>query len=207
MIQNEQKPDSAEFRTLDKMVDEIQERLIDLMLERCYPDYSEIMGWLTEAEARGAAEQRRKDAEGAEPVGYVSRRGLEQLTAGKGASSSVQSIYRNPDNSWPIPLYTCPANVAALEARVKELEAEVKEEQRISNLRAEAIDNLTNRCAAMEQEKHEAVAEERERCAKLCEGISLENLWQRIFSCGEKAISDTYEARAKDAAADIREGV
>jgi len=68
---HEQKPESAEFRTLDKLAVEIRERLIDLMLERCSPDYSEIMDWLTDAEAIGAEDQRKRDFEGAEPVGYL----------------------------------------------------------------------------------------------------------------------------------------
>ncbi|WP_336947255.1 hypothetical protein [Asaia sp. HN010] len=70
-VEAEQKPESAEFRTLDKLAGEIQERLIDLTLERCYPDYSEIMDWLTGAEAIGAEDQRKRYFEGAEPVGYL----------------------------------------------------------------------------------------------------------------------------------------
>ena len=59
---------------------------------------------------------------------------------------------------------------------------------------------------AMERRIAEAVAAERKRCAKRCEEIAPENLWQRMFNCGEKAIRDTYEARAKKAVAAIREG-
>ncbi|WP_035774774.1 hypothetical protein, partial [Asaia astilbis] len=36
---------------------------------------------IIEAEARGAAEQSRKDAEGQEPVGYLSATGLEQIAS------------------------------------------------------------------------------------------------------------------------------
>ncbi|MFT8851552.1 hypothetical protein [Acetobacter orientalis] len=79
---------------------------------------------VSEAEARGAAEQRRKDAEGQEPVAWV-------------RPSEWNDSWWN--NSWPIrtgawrscqlreftiPLFDRPANVAALEARVKVLEAE-----------------------------------------------------------------------------------
>lgn len=156
---DEQKPESAEFRTREAQVADLS----SLFFNFCDPR-GVARSQILEAEARGAAEQRRKDAEGAEPVAWIIAQGFYvpfvTLDAG---------LLRGRPHSVITPLYTRPANVAALEDRVKELEREVKEEQRISNLRADVIDSLTNLSAAMEQEKHEAVAAERERCAKIIE--------------------------------------
>ena len=80
---------------------------------------------IEEAEARGAEEQRRKDAEGQEPAGYASRGALEHLATR--SAPRVQNLYGYSDNRWDIPLYTHPANVAALEARVKELEEAIED--------------------------------------------------------------------------------
>ncbi|WP_408872924.1 hypothetical protein [Gluconobacter roseus] len=112
---------SSAFRSRDAQIRAIANDWIDTGMGRdiAYEWASEVVH---EAEARGAAEQRRKDAEGQEPVGYVSHGGLEYLASGKGMR--VQNLYGYPDNTWPVPLYTRPANVAALEARVKELEGE-----------------------------------------------------------------------------------
>ncbi|MBS1060729.1 hypothetical protein [Gluconobacter sp. Dm-44] len=78
---------------------------------------------ILEAESRDAAEQRRKDAEGQQPVGW------QWLDA---KSGWLQIIHDDPathaqemeEMGIPCrPVYLGPANVAALEARVKDLEA------------------------------------------------------------------------------------
>jgi len=80
----------------------------------------EIEKAVLEAEARGAAEQRRKDGEGAGPVGRVT-----------GHWADGTPMFDSWDTAKPLPLgafvYDRPATVAALEARVKELEGALKE--------------------------------------------------------------------------------
>lgn len=72
------------------------------------------------AEARGAEEQRRKDAEGQEPVYQVYK---DDYYGWFDCTKSEWEIdERDPDRKRI--LYTRPANVAAMEARVKDLEAE-----------------------------------------------------------------------------------
>ncbi|GBQ10476.1 hypothetical protein [Acetobacter cerevisiae] len=44
------------MRTRDEQIEEIKERVEDLSLVNCYPEFSEIQDWLIEAERR--AEQR-----------------------------------------------------------------------------------------------------------------------------------------------------
>lgn len=68
------------------------------------------------AEARGAEEQRRKDAEGQEPVMWQ-----KQHIDGTWSWTTCHAFHEA--NGTPTRgLYTHPANVAALEARVQELE-------------------------------------------------------------------------------------
>lgn len=92
---------------------------------------------ITEAEARGAAEQRRKDAEGQEPVAWryeVKRMGY-WVSREVGYGPRVWEWYwdgKRPDPTDPdcrnvSPLYERPANVPALEARIAELEGALKE--------------------------------------------------------------------------------
>ena len=92
---------------------------------------------ILEAEARGAAEQRRKDADGHEPAGYVSCGALEHLATKSGMR--VQNLYGYSENAWPIPLYDHPANVAALEARVKELETNQRKDAQVIHWLAEKL--------------------------------------------------------------------
>lgn len=77
---------------------------------------------IQEAEARGAEEQRRKDAEGYEPVYQI------KLKGGNGSWQDVADLETYQEFIEPHwlrrTLYTRPANVAALEARVKALEVE-----------------------------------------------------------------------------------
>lgn len=69
-----------------------------------------------EAEVRGAEEQRRKDAEGQEPVMWQ-----KQHIDGTWSWTTCHAFHEA--NGTPTRgLYTRPANVAALEARVQELE-------------------------------------------------------------------------------------
>ncbi|GAB6853039.1 hypothetical protein [Asaia astilbis] len=127
----EQKPESAEFRTREERIDgqiedifeiheaEDAERVISkgdlrLMIEAAHKS----------AEARGAAEQSRKDAEGQEPVGYVVAR-LQELFTKPDNPLVAAMIFSSIDAPHIQPLYDRPANIAALEARVKELEAQI----------------------------------------------------------------------------------
>ena len=89
-------------------------RINDMTMD--YPS-REIPLALAEAEARGAAEQRRKDAEGQEPVGYALRPEMELRKAFNVWPSPMATR-----TDWNVPLYSHPANVAALEGRIAELE-------------------------------------------------------------------------------------
>jgi len=119
-----QKPESAEFRALETQVSECARDLHASLIaleEKLYVEFAE-------AEARGAAEQRRKDAEGAEAVWWVDpasfHNPLEQ--SGDHDRDRFAVMLRVRLGEQDIPLYTRPANVAALEDRVKELEGENK---------------------------------------------------------------------------------
>ncbi|MBF0850474.1 hypothetical protein HKD27_05985 [Gluconobacter sp. R75690] len=78
-----------------------------------------------EAEARGAAEQRWKDAEGQTPFAYVDPTDIEQPFVRLG-SADIE-IRKTAAWSYTQPIYTRPANVAAMEARIAELEAWARE--------------------------------------------------------------------------------
>ncbi|NVN06029.1 hypothetical protein HW509_10575 [Asaia spathodeae] len=129
---HEQKPKSAEFQTREAQAD---------WMAKCITasgDHPSLPGFLREhlrqSEARGAAEQRRKDAEGAEPVGYISENALKYLNS---TSPLMRAdIYGSANSGWPIPLYDRPANVAALEARVMELEGALAEVSKADDLGA-----------------------------------------------------------------------
>ncbi|WP_336764337.1 hypothetical protein [Asaia sp. VD9] len=119
---HEQKPESAEFRTTEEHALALR-HIID---ETRVPDRLPVaLAHVRAAEARGAAEQRRKDAEGAEPVGYVRPDMMEFFRQSKALFTSA-SIIPKRDETHTEALYTRPANVAALEAQVKELEEENK---------------------------------------------------------------------------------
>ena len=122
MTQHEQKPESAEFRTREEL-----EALASSYINRHYlPEgWSDVGAMVAEMMASGAAEQRRKDAEGAEAVAWVPvhpKHGeIWPMTSGSPHPERMPQHY-------PLsPLYTRPANVTTLEARVKELEGEAKE--------------------------------------------------------------------------------
>ncbi|GBR20964.1 hypothetical protein [Asaia spathodeae] len=92
---------------------------------------SDELNWWQERDKRfplNKSEQRRKDAEGAEPVGY--RMGPLKSSPDNGPwLSTTWLIQAAPPPPMPgvriEPLYTRPANVAALEARVRELEGAI----------------------------------------------------------------------------------
>ncbi|MEW9272365.1 hypothetical protein [Gluconobacter oxydans] len=114
---------NSAVRTRDEQIRYFLDICEDGALTQQAPTTDFIFRMLLEAEARGAEEQRRKDAEGQEPFAYVSQedantpknvQGLEQF----GEYCDKKYEY------FQVPLYTRPANVAALEARIAELEAE-----------------------------------------------------------------------------------
>ncbi|KXV12591.1 FAD-binding protein [Gluconobacter oxydans] len=78
-----------------------------------------------EAEARGAAQQRRKDGEGQEPVAWIDASELPER--GNNMGTSEASLSPRKTHYETTPLYTHPANVAALEGRIAELEGALKE--------------------------------------------------------------------------------
>ena len=95
----------------------------------CFPDTAgkrfRYHGPCLPPKARGAAEQRRKDAEG--PVAYTSQIDLDRVRKGKsGDIYSTQKWEGSDDAVFTIPLYTHPANVAVLEGRIAELEKETQ---------------------------------------------------------------------------------
>ncbi|WP_122049691.1 hypothetical protein [Asaia bogorensis] len=69
---HEQKPESAEFRTREEAIASLAFHLHEATCDVCW-SIATIMAeeFILKAEARGAAEQRRKDAEGAEPVAWL----------------------------------------------------------------------------------------------------------------------------------------
>ena len=77
----------------------------------------EAQRYIDEAEARGAAEQRRKDGEG---------RKASQFYANGCYYTTLQAALRDHPRPVIIPLYTHPANVAALEGRIAELEGALR---------------------------------------------------------------------------------
>ncbi|WP_336717496.1 hypothetical protein [Asaia bogorensis] len=125
---HEQKPESAEFRTREAQVTDLAFEISDW---KSYDDNEDIplaRAHLIEAEARGAAEQRRKDAEGVEPFAWVSPEDVDPRNTwcnGNGYGFRILEHHSIQTPTATIPLYTGPANVAALEDRVKELEAQL----------------------------------------------------------------------------------
>ncbi|MBS1101745.1 hypothetical protein JK202_01720 [Gluconobacter sp. Dm-62] len=84
------------------------------------------------AEARGAAEQRRKDVEGQEPAGYVPA-DTPNFFAISEAKHASTALHRKPFPN-DVPVYYRPANVAALEAEF----AALKEAEQLARADAEA---------------------------------------------------------------------
>lgn len=68
------------------------------------------------------AEQRRKDAERADLLGYVTQTGEDGLRHPYAADAFMRGVLNRKMDKFNTPVYTRPANVAALEDRVKELE-------------------------------------------------------------------------------------
>lgn len=78
---------------------------------------------ILEAEKRGAAEQRRKDAEGQEPVGYLRENTVKELAAD---AWTVVTITQKKTETNTVPFYTRPANVAALKAKTERRFQDIK---------------------------------------------------------------------------------
>lgn len=85
--------------------------------------------YIEEAEARGAAEQRRKDAEGQEPVAWGD---FAFMKKGQPFTAYLKPPHADP--KFNLPLYTRPANIVALESRI----AELKEAEQHARADAEA---------------------------------------------------------------------
>jgi len=128
---HKQKPKSAEFRAREAQVDEIHDLTARSVCHGRSDFPSDIFRvylevHLLEAEARGAAEQRRKDAEGAEPLAWQWFKLIPGTVHWRIVLDSEKPL--NADRVTNLtPLYAKPPNVSALEARVKELEGEVEE--------------------------------------------------------------------------------
>ena len=109
-------------RTRDEQIEALTSQFGEEGTFSYIDDWDAATRHILEAEARGAAEQRRKDAEGQKPIVWAHRNHIEDVpyaSRNKPFVVSTEDIY-SPDVS--VPLYTHPANVAALEAMVKELE-------------------------------------------------------------------------------------
>ncbi|MDL2169596.1 hypothetical protein [Asaia sp. HumB] len=111
---HEQKPESAEFRTrgeqIDALAKEIGPEHIFYMLaaSRRQEITERASSHIAEAEARGAAEQRRKYAERAEPVKW------QRQNPGHGwIDTAEEDLPFYKERGFPVrPLYDRPANVA-----------------------------------------------------------------------------------------------
>lgn len=109
---------------------QVQEMHADMVKAVCgrRSDYPEdvfrayLKRHILEAEARGAAEQRRKDAEAQEIAGYIPENTPNFFSASEAKYAST-ALHRNPFPN-DVPVYYRPANVAALEAEIAELEGE-----------------------------------------------------------------------------------
>ncbi|MFT9441071.1 MAG: hypothetical protein ABF593_04830 [Acetobacter papayae] len=68
------------MRTTDEQIAEIKERVEDLSLVNCYPDFSEIQDWLIEAERRAEQRVRAEIARDSERLDWLER-GFKSCTA------------------------------------------------------------------------------------------------------------------------------
>jgi len=118
---HEQKPESAEFRTREEQEVYLGARIYAGSKNLTDAIY-EAGEHIREAEARGAAEQRRKDAGGNEPVAWALRPEMKLR-----AAFSAWPAPMATRNDWNVPLYTRPANVAALIAEAVAAEREKSE--------------------------------------------------------------------------------
>ncbi|OAJ67735.1 hypothetical protein [Gluconobacter cerinus] len=130
-------------RTRDEQVEALAKRL-RVGFKNGIVSRSMADGYIKEAEARGAEEQRRKDAEGQEPVAWryeIKRMGY-WVSREVGYGPRVWEWYwdgEKPDITHPdyrnvSPLYDRPANVAALEAEI----ASLKEAEQLARADGEA---------------------------------------------------------------------
>ncbi|GBR02131.1 hypothetical protein ACFFGF_04945 [Asaia lannensis] len=108
----------AEFRTREAQIDSLTFHLHEATCDVCWSVARTMAeGFILEAEAQGAAERRREDAEGTEPFAWGVTLDIEM-----GYPFLAHKTPISPIPARNVPLYVRPANVTALEARVKELE-------------------------------------------------------------------------------------
>jgi len=113
---------------------------------------------ILEAEARGAAEQRRKDAEGQKPVAWCLVTSDQQIINGIHVEKCHAEDWKHRRASDTLtPLYTHPANVAVMEARIAELEEyyEAHEDQHetgVLNMTPKQYDRIARARAALTRE-------------------------------------------------------
>ena len=110
-------------RSREEQAKALISRINDMTMD--YPS-REIPPALAEAEARGAAEQRRKDAEGQEAVAWCLMTSDQQIINGIHMEKCHAEDWKHRRASDTLtPLYTHPTNVAAQEARIAELEGAI----------------------------------------------------------------------------------
>lgn len=145
-------------------------------------------------------EQRRKDAEGAEPVGRVT-----------GHWTDGTPMFDGWDTDRPLPLgafvYDRPANVTALEDRVKELEGEKLANEGAAFERG-FQGGRRDRYKQYERETAEAVAAEREKITNKLDEVAkhLARPWGSYLTEEGIAVKEACAARVEQEAAAIREG-
>jgi len=121
---HEQKPEIVSFRARE---DQIETMTVHYM-EAGFPVNAArrlAKDGVAEAEARGAADQRRKDAEGIRCLGWLAT----DFQSGHALGVALETDSEQVDSPscgticWE-PLWTRPSNVTALKERIKELEGE-----------------------------------------------------------------------------------
>ncbi|GBR03254.1 hypothetical protein [Gluconobacter cerinus] len=129
-------------RTVREQDGQVQEMHADMVKAVCgrRSDYPEdvfrayLKRHIVLAEARGAEEQRRKDAEGDRPVAWQVRDMRGGAWPWKQCSESAHEEYKKHSTVETRELFSRPANVAALEARI----AELTEAEQLARADAEA---------------------------------------------------------------------
>ncbi|WP_215745948.1 hypothetical protein [Gluconobacter sp. P1C6_b] len=116
MIDEQNKP----VRTRDEQIEALASQFGEEGTFSYVDDRDAATQHIAEAEARGAAEQRRKDAERQEPVAWA----IPGQLPSEAFPHCELVLYRRKASHNTLPLYTHPANVAALEDRVGKLEGE-----------------------------------------------------------------------------------
>ncbi|GBR19718.1 hypothetical protein [Asaia spathodeae] len=141
------------------------------------------------------AEQRRKDAEGAEPVAY---RWAYDVPKGRDSlwhfgGDLPEPRPERPEPKHVTPLYTRPANVAALEARVVELEGE----------RVRAVSRLRSQIVGYRKTQHSRIAKSLARTLHVVYGETYRDSdFEHVA-----VVEDMLRARAETAESRIAEAV